>query len=490
LWFLREHWLGLAALVTTVTLGTAYFCPTLRPKFDATAVVNADRSATRTADSNDADHLLATRVKLIQSDKVLRPFANRYFLLQHKKQFGQWIIDPLKVSREPIVFKHLRVTRAPNTLFLMINSRSTDPETAATASKAIANSLVNQRYSLLGNSPKTLTRAGFESSIIRVEDLARPLAKPIWPNVPLALSLAFLGSLILGIVGVILYETSDITVQDPQQASRLLGTDVICALPSVSGKIRLSSTKLVLEPLSRGQRRFLATVASYHQAIRGIRNNVLLADIDRPIRSLLVTSAYTSEGKSTTSIQLAVAHAEQCRRTLIIDADLRRPVIQKRLKVESYTGLSDVLEGRMHWTDAVKPVEGYETLDILPSGYQLQRPTDLIDGPIAILLKQVTAAYDLVIVDTPPTLGFTESVQIAPHVDGVFVVAHAGQTSQKAVADVLCALRGVRANLLGVVLNHCEADMDGYNFSSGSCAYKYRSPVKVIDIPAVGMGEV
>lgn len=294
------------------------------------------------------------------------------------------------------------------------------------------------------------------NALVRMFDYVLSQFEQASTNGSLADSLEFLGPSVLGIVVALHLRRSNTTFRDPKQVSRQLGVDIIGALPHVAGRIRLGSTRRESAPSSRGQRRFLAEVASYHEAMRSVQSCILRERSSRRIRSVLIASPGTGEGKSTTAIHLAVAHAERGYRTLIIDADILRPVVQKRLNVDTYVGLSDILEGHMHWTQAVKPVEVHRNLDLIASGGRLQQPSKhLLDKPISLLLRQVTAVYDLVVIDTPSTLGLAEVTQIARHAEGVILIAHAGQTSQ-AVGAAIVSLRQVHANVVGVVLNRCR----------------------------------
>lgn len=697
LWLLRCHWISLSLFVITITLAVAYVSTTLTPIYEASSIVNVDRQApgalvgqeaSRTVSINDADQFLATQVKLIQSDGVLRPVEERFHLLDHEKQLEGDNADPLRLARGPLSLKNLKVTRAPNTFLLMINYRSPDPELAANVSNSIANSYLEHTFTLRVKSAQRLTsfmeqqleelrakmersnlalvqferelnvinpeektnilsarllqlnseytgaqsdrvrkeaafnsmksgdlaaaqvsvqgealaklterlneaqqkmsevsttfgrnhpeylraasqvteltrqlqdtksnvalrievdyrqavnreemlqkavgatkdeadslnarsfeykrlkdeaeadrtlfdqltakvreagvNAGYENSTIRIADLARPPAKPVWPNIPLAVSLAFAGSLLLGIASVIAWELSNTTVRDPEQTSRLLGIDVIGVLPSVrTGSLLTKSTDVRRNDgwgssaLASSSTKHRSSLTSYQEAIRTVRNTILLSDMDRPIRSVLVASAFPKEGKSTTAINLALAHAEQGRRALIIDADLRRPVIHKRLEISSEHGLADVLQGRMSWMQLIQRVPQYPNVDVLPAGQAQSRPTDMFGSAITQLLEQASANYDLVIIDAPPTLGFAESLQIATAVDAVIVVAKAGKTNRKAVATVLTFLRRARANVLGVVLNQYEAKMGADHYSYGY--YGYYGAEKIIDASA------
>jgi polysaccharide biosynthesis transport protein len=209
-------------------------------------------------------------------------------------------------------------------------------------------------------------------------------------------------------------------------------------------------------------------ISSYEESIRTLRNSILLPDFDRRIKSILITSAAPGEGKSTTAIHLAIAHAEQGKKTLIIDADLRRPSIHKKLGLSGVTGLSNVLLGDIEWKHALLKTEHWPDLHILPAGTASRRASDLIGSMMIDILDEASKEYDLILVDAPPLLGFAEAMQIATAVDGVVVLTRAGQTSRKAVATLLATLDHLRGNVIGLVLNEVNK-----NSSNGYYYYGY-----------------
>jgi capsular exopolysaccharide synthesis family protein len=208
-------------------------------------------------------------------------------------------------------------------------------------------------------------------------------------------------------------------------------------------------------------------MTGYDEAIRTLRNSILLADFDRRLRSLLVTSASPGEGKSTIAAHLAVAHAEQGHRTLLIDGDLRRPSVHRRFDVPSALGLSNVLLAEVPWQQAVVKLPSLPDLNVLPAGPPSRRAADLVGRGLQELLDEAGFQYDLVILDAPPLLGFAEPLQMATVVDGVVVVTRAGETSRKAVSSVIATLNRLRASVVGVVLNEVHKGMsDSYYYYS------------------------
>ena len=218
----------------------------------------------------------------------------------------------------------------------------------------------------------------------------------------------------------------------------------------------------------------LQALSNYEEAIRTLRNSILLTDFDRRLRSVLLTSAAPSEGKSTVAAHLAATHASQHKRTLLIDGDLRRPSVHRLFQLPNTVGLSNVLMKELSWLDAVVVMDDPNGLHVLPAGPSTRRASDLIGMGLADLIEAATREYDLVVLDAPPLLGFAEPLQMATAVDGVIVVARAGDTSRKALNTVITTLTRLRANLVGVVLNEVHREVSaGYYYYYGHYSKYY-----------------
>ncbi|MEZ5353949.1 MAG: polysaccharide biosynthesis tyrosine autokinase [Bryobacteraceae bacterium] len=327
--------------------------------------------------------------------------------------------------------------------------------------------------------------AGFQNSAIRLADYARPAILPVFPNIRLNVLIAFLLAAFLAVGGAIMSDLLDTTIRDPEQVSRAFNTEVIGTLPSVkSWRGRLGTLAMPALPsaagaLTKAKDAPESAITGFEEAIRTLRNSILLSDVDRRLRSLLVTSASPSEGKSTTGAHLALTHAEQGKRTLLIDGDLRKPSVHKRFSINAARGLSNVLVEGCDWRELLVSPENLPELHILPAGPPSRRAPDLIARGMEELLEQAAPEYDLVILDGPPLLGFAEPLQMATIVDGVVVVARAGSTNRKSVGTVLSTLRRLRATVVGVVLNEVHREMsDSYHYYSYYSRY-YQQPKNV-----------
>jgi succinoglycan biosynthesis transport protein ExoP len=350
--------------------------------------------------------------------------------------------------------------------------------------------------------------AGFQNNSIRIADLARPPDSPVFPRTKLNLLLALIASLVIGVCAAILADLLDNTIRDPQQAALALDISVLGTLPTVKEMRRLlapgdpatmveaasmslneqpSRAKMIrykAEKAGKKNRKRIAEVelasfedgfSAYEEAIRSLRHSILLPDLERSVKSLLITSATPSEGKSTAIVHLGIAHAEQGKRTLIVDADLRRPSIHKKLNLNGSLGLSNVLLGEFHWRETVLQTELYPNLSVLPAGLASRRASDLVGSMMLEILDEASKEYDLILVDAPPLLGFAEAMQVAKSVDGVVVLARAGQTNRRAVATVLATLKQLRANVIGLALSEVDKNSTNGYYVYGNYRKYYAS---------------
>ncbi|MGB7548698.1 MAG: polysaccharide biosynthesis tyrosine autokinase, partial [Terracidiphilus sp.] len=354
----------------------------------------------------------------------------------------------------------------------------------ATADKALYNELITKIHDAEINT-------GFQGNAIRIADVARPPAGPVFPNTRLVTLMAFLFSSLLAIGAALLHDALDTTLRDPQEAGRYLGADVIGILPldragsdvakaAESGSNDTVAPASSQEPRENGARRmgYYRSISGFEEAVRTVLNTVLLSDFEQRLRSIVLTSAEPGEGKTTLAVHLAIANAIRGKTTLIVDGDLRRPSVHAKFGMTPRVGLSNVLNNEMPWRDVVLPVAGRPNLNILPSGPGSHRAADLIGPKLSELLDEFAKEYDLVILDSPPLLGFAECLQMATAADGVLLVARAGQTRRKSVAAVVSTLQRVHANLIGVVLNqvtHTTSE-DGYSYYGYYPYQHYKAP--------------
>jgi capsular exopolysaccharide synthesis family protein len=319
--------------------------------------------------------------------------------------------------------------------------------------------------------------AGFQDSSIRLADPARAGFQPVFPNLPLNIGLALLFSTFLAVGAAVLSDVLDKSIREPEEIASLFKIHVLGSLPRVKSWLRRPVPARIKGALpgariaghaGSGVRR--GGVSRFEEAVRTLRNSILLSGtFDRRLRSLMITSAIPAEGKTTTASHLAIAFAQLKHKTglktLLIDCDMRRPGVHAKMGIDPEVGLAAVLQDGTPWRDKLVKLVDLPDLDILAAGRSSRRSADLIGASLQRILEEAIPEYDLVIVDAPPILGFPEPLQMAAAVDGVILVALAGQTDRDAVRSALTTLQRVRANVVGLVLNEVTKDM--------SYAYQY-----------------
>ncbi len=289
----------------------------------------------------------------------------------------------------------------------------------------------------------------FQDSALQVEDAAHAAAEQTFPVMWLNIVLGFLVSGVTGIAGVILYDTVDLKLRSVDQIGKLLNVDVIASLPRRKRSLRLTGPRraFVVGKLPKSQRTKM--LEQYQESIRALRNNIDFAN--GTLRSVLVTSAGSGEGKSTIASNLAFSYALLGKKVLIIDADMRCPSQHKIFEKTVTSGLAELLERRVD-LEAVLVKVAREHLFLLPAGLMSDRSADLVTSELKPLLAAALEAFDLVIIDGPPLLNASEAAQLAAGVDGVLVCARVGSPSEK-IAEAYRLLFRAGAKVLGMVLD-------------------------------------
>lgn len=319
--------------------------------------------------------------------------------------------------------------------------------------------------------------ANFQNSAVRIADLARPAVDPVSPNIPLYTIAAFLLSLMIAIGTTFAADAIDNTIRDPEMVVRVLKTDIIGTIPTTSAPPlahALFGDKSLTAVQEAGGAKSLTKSSrasrgdrsrEFQEAFRTLRNSILLSNMDRDLHTILVTSSIPGEGKSTTAAFLAAAGAEQGKRTLLIDGDLRRPSVHRKLGLTASPGLTNVLRGQMTWRDAIKTVPGLPDLHIITAGQATSEAASLISRGLEGILAEAGGEYETIILDSPPMLAFAEPLQMAALADGVVLVTVAGQTNRKAVRSAIGTLAKLQTNLIGIVLNKVSKEVsDSYYY--------------------------
>jgi len=207
------------------------------------------------------------------------------------------------------------------------------------------------------------------------------------------------------------------------------------------------------------------------EAYRTLRTNIEFSSIDKTLQTIVITSSGAGEGKSTTSINLAYAFVQSGKKVLLVDADLRRPMLHKKFEVSNQCGLSSVLIGDKSIEDCCTRIEN---LDLMTSGPIPPNPAEMLgSNKMKDLLDGLKKDYDYIIIDSPPVGFVTDSALLSAAVDGTILTVAVEETEKKAASYAKMQLSRVNANILGVVLTKIPQKNSGYYKYHYASYYKY-----------------
>lgn len=228
--------------------------------------------------------------------------------------------------------------------------------------------------------------------------------------------------------------------------------------------------KKIKKPVRDNKRR-LVTVTSPKSPVseqyRTVRTNIQFSSVDQEVRSIMVTSSGPGEGKSTTVSNLAVVFADQGKRVLLVDADLRKPTVHYTFDVNNITGLTNILTKRTTLEKAAAPTK-INNLFILASGPIPPNPAELLGSKgMQEFLEEVYQEFDMVLFDTPPVLAVADAQILANQCDGTILVTRSGETEIEQAEKARDLLKGAKSKLLGVVLNNKKMKDSQYYYYYG-----------------------
>jgi capsular exopolysaccharide synthesis family protein len=300
--------------------------------------------------------------------------------------------------------------------------------------------------------------AGLRSTNIVTVDPARPSDRPAKPRVALVLAIAMFGGLLFGVTGAFVVENCDDTVTTPDDAEQITLVPALGAIPLWKFRKLPEPSTTSIRPASSVPSRAMALVLSNPQsqiaeAYRIVRTSILQASRRGASNVFLVTSALPGEGKTTTALNCAAALAQQDQRVLLVEADMRRPVLERKLNFNGQGGLSSLIPAGPSSTVPVK-FPSLPTLSVLAAGPRPSNPAELLGSPrMGELVQEWRSNYDFIILDTPPVLSVTDAVVVSAHCDGVILVVRSGVTTKQSLIRVRDLFLRSRKRIAGVVMN-------------------------------------
>lgn len=314
-------------------------------------------------------------------------------------------------------------------------------------------------------------------SNVRIIDPAQPDRKPISPNRVANIVVGSIVGLAIGVGIVLLIAFTDTTVHSPDDLQKN-GFTVLTAIPLIPEELLLETSEGSEEArkLSPHMISHIAARSPIAESYRSLRTAVSYAAIERKIRLILVTSSVPQEGKSTTSANLAIVLAQSGARTLLVDCDLRRPILHSIFGLHKEPGLVNCLIGNSTVDEAVVP-SGIPNLWLLRSGSIPPNPSELLGSHRMVeVLEELKERFDTIILDSPPVGAVTDAVILSTVVDATIVVVRAHQTKFEFLRRTHEELERVFVPPLGVVLNDFNAAQSyGYGGYKYYHYYKYYS---------------
>lgn len=421
---LRKNWLVVLTLTALGLIAATVFTLTRTPVFESSSTVFVSTQAGGTTaelqqGSNFAQARMNTYVGLATAPIVLDPVIER--------------LD-LPTSAEALAGS-IQASVALNSTLITVVASDADSRRAAAVANAVADSLSTIVPQLEpsandGTSPVRLTR---------VRD-AEAAARPSSPNVGINLALGLLIGLGVGIGAAVLRTSLDNRVRTPRDAEQITGAPGIGAI-AYDAKAKERPLIVHADPLS-----------TRAESFRALRTNLQFLDMGGR-SSFVVTSSIPSEGKSSTTVNLAIALADAGKRVALLDTDLRKSKVAEYLGIEGGAGLTDVLIGRAHLNDVMLPWGG-RSLYVLPAGKIPPNPSELLGSrQMGELLEHLEKHFDVVLCDAPPLLPVTDAAILARVTSGALMIVCAGRATKHQLTGATDALNAVGAKLAGFVMS-------------------------------------
>ncbi len=432
---IRVRWLSVVACALIVLAATAAVVFAQPRVYTATAEVYLQTAGgSKNSQVAVSAQDLQTYVAVLGSPPVVDPL---------RKKLGLPADYPVDISAE--VGK-----QAP---ILTITARDSDPQLAA----KIANAVGPQLADVAGTFSPLLRSTGATVKSTTVTPASAP-SFPTSPRYARDLGLALLAGVLIGIGIALVRHGMDTKVRSEDDIAAISDAPVLAALPQERGGS-------LDDWANDGHRHH-----GYVEAIRRLRTSLMFVDVTTKGHSFVITSSVPMEGKTTTAINLAQTMAEAGKRTLLLDADLRRPGVAPMMGLEGSVGLTTVLLGRASLADVVQQ-RGDTGLFVLPAGEIPPNPSELLGSArMADLFAQMSAEYDFILVDSPPLLPVVDAVLLDKLTAGMVMVVAADRTRKRELAQAAKLLETSDVDVSGFVLNLMTPKSGGYYYQ-----YSYRS---------------
>lgn len=438
---LRQRWMLITSVALIAVAAAAGITWTSTPQYASSTALFISTSQV----DNDAQALQGSQFSL-QRIKSYADLVNQSAIMTR-------VVDRLDLDETPAQLgRRINATAAVDTVLLTITVTDESPERAQLIAAATAEVFVGYVGEL--ETPPGQDQATLKASVV---DEANLSASPVSPNPARNLGLGVVIGLLLGAGIAVLRHTLDTSVRSATQVTETTGAPVIGSIPfdKTAGGAPLLSD---IDPYSPRS-----------EAFRVLRTNLQFIDPDADQKVFVVSSALPGEGKSSTTLNLALALTENGNRVAVVEGDLRRPRIAEKLGIVGAVGLTTVLVGRSSLADALQTTS-HERLNVLTSGKTPPNPAELLQTKaMSNVIAELRADHDFVLIDAPPLLPVTDAAIIASKVDGAILVVRHGETSHEQVRSAAERLAAVDGRLIAAIVNMTPANKSssGYGYGYG-----------------------
>ena len=369
------------------------------------------------------------------------------------RELAQSVADDLGLDINPDnLSAAVTATVVPDTFIVEITATDPEPEFAKLLSQTFAEHfaemiLTIEATNIQGQKPVKAT----------VVEAATAPSNAVTPQPVRNIALGTLIGLVIALCAAVIRELLDSTIRAEADLTKATKAPLLGVIPfDPTTQVRDFNSSLDLRTPGM-------------EAYRVVRTNLQFVEVDAREKVFVVTSAVPGEGKTTTAVNLGIAHAQSGQRVLLIEADLRRPRASRALGLDESVGLTTVLIGRVDVADAIQK-HGGGNLHVLASGAIPPNPAELLQSmAMRDLLIQLRPQYDVIIVDAPPLLPVTDAAVLAAQADGALLVVKHGRTRRDQVATAASRLTQVDASPIGIVLNMAPSKRRG----GGTYGYAY-----------------
>lgn len=321
-----------------------------------------------------------------------------------------------------------------------------------------------------------------ESGKVEEVSIISPAIVPTIPtNIPSKLLVVITGVIMGFVIGVIytfIAETLDTSIGTIEDVESTLEVPVLGVIPSMSRELKDRAAKGVQLPEKAWGKNLIAHYdpkSLSSEAFRTLRSNVQFTSIDKNQKTFIATSSFIQEGKTFNIVNLALSMAQSGEKVLLVEADLRRPVIHKMFGLNRSPGVTDCVLGNYAWRDIrnnitdvmlgefelddILKTPGLENLHIITAGTSPPNPAEILrSSRFREFIKEVKQEYDFVFFDVPPVLPVADATEVAPLVDGVILVYMVGKIGRGVLKRVKLSLDNINAKVMGVVLNNVRPE--------------------------------